>query len=92
MLSTLQGPHLSVPIGKLMGGQAQRKKEEYQSVPPSLHPEMAGRGEENWWSNQEHSPLVRGPDEIGQLLSTDTAQLVNRAAGFLPFYVCLSRL
>ena len=75
-----------------MGRQAQRKKEEYQSVPPSLHPEMAGRGEENWWSNQEHSPLVRGPDEMGQLLSTDTAQLVNRAAGFLPFYVCLSRL
>ena len=75
-----------------MGGQAQRKKEEYQSRSPSLHPEMAGRGEGNGWSNQEHSPLNRGPDETGQLLLTGTTQLVNRAVGFLPCYVCLSRL
>ena len=92
MLSTLQGPHLSVLTGKLVGGQAQRKKEECQSLSPSLHPEMAGRGEGNGWSNQEHSPLNRGPDEMGQLLLTDTTQLVNRAVGFLPCYVCLSRL
>lgn len=75
-----------------MGGQAQRKKEEYQSLSPSLHPEMAGRGEGNGWSNQEHRPLDRGPDETGQLPLTDTTQLVNRAVGFLPFDVRVSRL